>query len=389
VAIIGIDATPLSSPSPGGIGTSLYETILALAALDTPHRFLLYAAKPLAVPFSSEPLDVGWPVRLGTGPTTGSNILWMQTGVNRLLREDSVDLFWSCRHLLPFRAKGIAKVATIQDFWARLYPEHQPLANRLASRVLTNRIARDADMLVTLSEATARDLERFCGTPRERVRVVPAGVDTLVFAPAPEANIGAVLERLGVRRPYALIMDAYNPRKNAASVVGAIGRLAATGVTCDLVALGRPRATAKEVDLSGLAIGRGVGDRLHVTGDVTRDDLVALMSGALAFVYPSVYEGFGMPVLEAMACGCPIVTSNISSLPEVAGDAALLVTPTDAGEIAAALSRLLTDPEERDHLTRAGLSRARAFTWRRTAEEMLAVFEEALVAFRARQGGGS
>jgi len=387
VATIGIDATALSSPSPGGIGTSLYETIRAMAALEAPHAFILYAAKPPLVPFTHEPLDTGWPVRLGTGLTTRSNILWMQTGVNRLLEHDGVEVFWSPRHLLPFRARGIAKVATIQDFWDRLYPEQQPLANRVATRVLTDRVARDADVVVTLSEATARDVERFCATPRERIRVIPAGVDASVFSPASGAVVDAVLQRFCVRRPYVLIMDAYNPRKNAVAVLDAVGRLAAGGTSVDVVALGRPRATAREVDLATLATAHGVSGSLRIPGDVTRDDLVALMSGALAFVYPSVYEGFGMPVLEAMACGCPVITSNVSSLPEVADDAALLVTPTDAAEIAAALSRLLTDAEERCRLAEAGVARAREFTWRRTAGGMLAAFEEALAIARARRGG--
>lgn len=387
--IIGIDATALSNPAPGGIGTSLYETMRALAALETPHRFVLYAATQPVVPFSAQPLDLGWPVRLGVGPTTRSNILWMQTGINRLLREDGIEVFWSPRHLLPFRARGVAKVATVQDFWDRYHPEQQPLANRLATRVLTDRIARGADVVVTLSEATARDLERFCGTPRERVRVVPAGVDTAVFAPAPSAVVDAALERLGVRRPYVVVMDAYNPRKNVAAVIGALSRMAERGTSIDLVALGRPRATAVEVDLAGLAAEHGMGDRLRIPGDVAREDLIALMSGALAFVYPSVYEGFGMPVLEAMGCGCPVITSNVSSLPEVAGDAALLVTPTDAGEIEAALSLLMADPGERLRLAEAGLARAHAFTWSRTAEGMLLAFEDALAAFRARGGGAA
>jgi glycosyltransferase involved in cell wall biosynthesis len=386
---VGIDVTALSNPAPGGIGTSLYETMRALAALETPHRFILYAAQRPTVPFSTQDLDIGWPVRLGAGPTARSNILWMQTGVNRMLREDGVEVFWSPRHLLPFRARGIAKVATVQDFWDRYHPEQQPLANRLTTRYLVDRIALEADVVVTLSEATAADVEGFCGTPRERIRVVPAGVDGCAFAPAASAAVDATLERLGVRRPYIVVMDAYNPRKNAGAVIEAVGRLASAGQTLEVVALGRPRATAVDFDVPGLAVSRGVREALHLPGDVSRPDLVALLSGALAFVYPSVYEGFGMPVLEAMACGCPVITSNISSLPEVAGDAAILVTPTDAAEIAGALSRLTVDTAERSRLAAAGLVRAREFTWRATAEGMLASFEAALASRRAGPGGVS
>jgi glycosyltransferase involved in cell wall biosynthesis len=386
--IIGIDATALSSPSPGGIGTSQYETMRALAAMGSAHSFILYAAKPPVIPFTRAPLDIGWPVRLGRGMTARSNILWMQTGVNRLLAEDHVDVFWSPRHLLPFRAHAIARVATIQDFWNRYYPAQQPLLNRWANRLLTDRIARDADVVVTLSEATARDVERFCGTPREKIRVVGAGVDTTAFAPAPSDVVDATLERLGVSRPYVLAMDVYNPRKNGAAIIDALGRLAAQGTELCLVGLGRPRATAVESDPVARAAAVGVSDRVVVPGDVSREDLVSLFSGALAFVYPSVYEGFGMPVLEAMACGCPVVTSNVSSLPEVAGDAALLVAPTDPDAIVVALRGLMSDSEARSSLSEAGLARARALTWSRTAEGMLAAFEDAVV-LRAQRGASA
>jgi len=386
---IGIDITALQSRYPGGIGTSLYETMRALAELETEHSFFMYATRPPVIPFSSEPLDIGRPVRLGTGLSTRSNILWMQTGVNRLLREDRVEVFWGPRHLLPFRARGVATVATVHDFWDRVYPGQQPIANRLAGRVLMDRIVRQADVVVTPSMATARDGERFFGHMGRRTRVVPWGVDTSIFSPDSEPAVDVLLERLGVRRPYVLIMDAYNPRKNAEAVLDAVGRLAAAGTAIDVVALGRPRSTAVEVDLAALASAHGVSDSLRIPGDVTRDDLVALMSGALAFVYPSVYEGFGMPVVEAMACGCPVITSNVSSLPEVAGDAALLVTPTDAAGIAAALLLLSRDPEERSRRVDAGLARAREFTWRHTAEGMLAAFEEALLVHRAGSGGAS
>jgi glycosyltransferase involved in cell wall biosynthesis len=389
VTVIGIDATALSAPSPGGIGTSQYETLRALAALDTPHRFILYAAKQPVIPFTDTPLDIDWPVRLGSGVTTRSNILWMQTGVNRMLREDGVEVFWSPRHLLPFRARGIATVGSIQDFWGRLYPRQQPLANRTVTRLLTDRIARDADIVVTLSEATARDVERFCGTPREKIRVVPAGVDTTVFAPAPGAVADAVLERLGVSRPYVLAMDLYNPRKNGAAIVDALGLVVGHGHDVRLVALGRPRATAVESDPVARAAAAGVSDRMIAPGDVSRADLIALFSGALAFAYPSVYEGFGMPVLEAMACGCPVITSDVSSLPEVAGDAAILVPPADTGAIADAIRLLLDTPAERARLAEVGLARARTFAWRRTAEGMLAAFEDALAIHRARSGSAS
>jgi glycosyltransferase involved in cell wall biosynthesis len=383
MAIIGIDVTALSTPSSGGIGTSQYQTMLALARLDTPHEFIMYAAAPPVVPFSERPLDVPWRLRLGHGPFTRSNIVWMQTGVNPLLAQDGVDLFWSPRHVLPFRARGIKRVATLQDFWHLHFPGQQPLLNRTANRILIDRILRVSDHIVCASQATADDAIARSSRVRERITIVPLGVDVATFRRLDEPSIAATLERLGVRGDYLLSLDVFNPRKNFANVVRAFSALPAEerrGLS--LVGIGRRRETAADVGPREIAAAHGVADALVLLDDVSFDDLVALYSGALALVYPSVYEGFGMPVLEAMACGCPVVTSDRSSLPEVAGDTALLVDPESPEAIAGAIRILATEPTRRSGLVVAGLERASAFTWERTATEMLDVFDRVLARAR-------
>jgi len=381
MATIGIDATALAIPACGGIGASQYHAMRALAELDTPHRFVLYAAGPPLVPFSGRPLDLGWPLRLGTGLAVRSNILWMQTGVNSLLAADRVDVFWGPRHLLPFRARGIAKVATVHDFWERYYPGQQPWPNRTANRVLMSGVMAHADIVITPSAATARDAARFGGVAPGRLRVVPWGVDPSVFRPLHAAQIAAVLARLGVESPYLLSLDVFNPRKNFGAVLEAVSRLPqGSGRPLTVVGIGRPRKTASSATFRAQAVSLGLRARLRVLDDVGSEDLVALYCGALAFVYPSVYEGFGLPLLEAMACGCPVITSDCSSLPEVAGDAALLVDPLRPGRLAEAIARVATDPGEHARLAAAGSARVFKFTWRRTAEGMLAAFELALAA---------
>ena len=379
MATIGIDVSALSTPASGGIGTSQYRTMQALVKVDTTHRFVMYAAKPPVVPFTDEPLDLPWDLRLGKGLAARSNIVWMQTGVNRQLAADGIDVFWSPRHLLPFRAKGIATVATIQDFWHLYHPEQQPPLNRIANRELIKRVAEHADRIVTTSSATAADAHRFYRVPMERIDVVPLGVDTTVFHPLDAEKTDAVRQRHGLTRPYVLALDVFNPRKNFATLLHAVASLdPETRAGFEVIGVGRPRKTANEIDPFAKSVALGLRGHVRVLDDVSAEDLVGLYGGALALAYPSVYEGFGMPVLEAMACGCPVVAGDRSSIPEVAGDAALLVDPQSAEELAAAIRRLVTDESLRASLRALGLERAAVFTWARTAEGMLAAFERAL-----------
>lgn len=382
MATIGIDVTALSVSTSGGIGTSQHKTMLALADLPSDHRFIMYAAKPPLIPFSGRPLDLPWELRLGSGPSTRSNILWMQTGVNAMLAQDNIDLFWSPRHLLPLRTKGIAKVATIQDLWHRHFPRQQPLLNRTLNRELIERVIAQSDRVVTTSQATADDVIRFHTVSPNRVDVVELGVDMQDFSPNAVENGATVLARLGILRPFLLSLDVFNPRKNFSAVLNAYSMLPESlRAEVDVVGVGRPRKTASETDPTAQAADLGISASVHIVDDVAFDELRVLYSSALTFIYPSVYEGFGMPVLEAMASGCPVVTSNSSSLPEVAGDAAILVDPTSAEGIASVLLRVIEDSELRGELRAAGLARAAHFTWRRTADGMLASFERALEAF--------
>lgn len=379
MATIGIDATALSTCACGGIGTSQYQTMRALVEMDTSHRFILYAVSPPLVPFSQSPLDLPWPVRLGAGLGARSNILWMQTGVNSLLAEDRVEVFWGPRHLLPFLARGVGKVATIHDFCHRHHPRQQPLLNRGANRMLIAGVAKRADVVVTPSAATARDAARFGHVAPGKVHIVPWGVDPARFRPAPAESTDAVLARLGVRRPYLLSLDVLNPRKNFAAVLEGVARLPAEmRQPLTLVGLGGSGKTASGEVPGGRAVASVLQAQLRLVPDVSSEDLVALYSGALALVYPSLCEGFGMPMLEAMSCGCPVIAADSSALPEVAGDAALLVDPTNAQQVTKAIARLASDKGERARLVAAGNARARRFPWRATAEGMVAAFEQAL-----------
>jgi glycosyltransferase involved in cell wall biosynthesis len=227
---------------------------------------------------------------------------------------------------------------------------------------------RHARLVLVPSEATAAEC-RDAGFDPDRLRIVPWGVDPQPVAPA---DVDAVRTRLGLQRPYVLFVGTVEPRKNLGGVIGAVAGLA--GRDLDLVIVG-PDGWNEDLDgrLTALA-GTGIG--VHRLGFLPPQELLPLYAGAGAFCFPSLREGFGMPVLDAMAHGAPVVTSAGTATAEVAGDAGLLVEPLDTAAITAALASVLDDPARAEHLRAAGRERAAGFTWDRTAELTAAAYAE-------------
>jgi glycosyltransferase involved in cell wall biosynthesis len=259
-------------------------------------------------------------------------------------------------------------VVTIHDL-AFLADPTQPTRHGLRFfRRGTELARRHARLVLVPSEATAAAC-RDAGFDPERLRIVPWGVDA---APAAPEAVSAARARHGLERPYVLFVGTIEPRKNVGGVIGAMATLAGRDV--DLVLVGPP-GWNEDVDGRLEALGRtGVG--VHRLGFLAHDELPALYAGAAAFCFPSLGEGFGMPVLEAMAQGAPVITSAGTATEEVAGDAALLVDPLDHAAIGAALARVLDDPGLAADLGRRGRARAATFTWDRTAELTAAAYRE-------------
>lgn len=228
---------------------------------------------------------------------------------------------------------------------------------------------RLADMVIADSQATADDLRKFLAVPEDRLAVVYLGVSDL--QPADEAVIRRTRLKYGLPERFFLYLGTIEPRKNLPRLIAAFDAVAAK-TDVSLVIAGREgwKAQATKQAYADAAYR----DRIKFPGFVAGEDMAALMSAATAFVWPSLWEGFGLPPLEAMACGTPVITSNTSSLPEVTGGAALLVNPESVDEIAEAMLRVINDDALRAKLREAGLARARTLTWRRTAEETAAVY---------------
>jgi glycosyltransferase involved in cell wall biosynthesis len=296
-----------------------------------------------------------------------------QQHVPRLAERAGAQLVHSLASTAPLHGR-VPRVTTIHDLNYKLVPDAHFGVRGLGMRVLVPASARRSRRILVDAASTRRDLVEHLGVPAAKIDVVPLGVSALpAIAPAGEAELRA---RLGLgERPVLLSVSAKRPHKNLARLLRAVAAIPAERRPV-LVIPGYP--TPHEAELREQATELGIGDDVVFPAWIDAAELEGLYALAAAVVFASLYEGFGLPVLEAMARGVPVVTSDRSSLPEVAGDAALLVDPTDVDAIRTAIERVLGDQRERERLRAAGLARAAEHTWERTAEATVAVYERAL-----------
>lgn len=293
----------------------------------------------------------------------------------RLAARAGMDLVHSLASTAPVWGR-FRRVVTVHDLIYARFPETHAGIRDMGMKVLVPWAVRRSQRVIAISQSTRDDLIELLGLGAERIDVVPNGLGIVRGgSPLPEAETRARFE-LGSRR-VLLSLSAKRPHKNLLALIGALAQIPAD--ERPMLVLPGYR-TAHELELRGRANALGVAGDVRFPGWVSGAELEGLWSLARAFVFPSLYEGFGLPVLEAMARGVPVACSNASSLPEVAGDAALLFDPRDEAAIAAAVRRLLTDRAEVDRLRARGLARAGEFTWERTARATLASYARALPA---------
>ena len=307
--------------------------------------------------------------------------------LNRMARPRSiagpVDIYHSIRQPLASRERVPARVriATIHDMVPSLFPEVTEERFVAFHDAVLRSIDVDRDWVMCISESTRRDFISVTGMAPERTFVVPLAASPQIFRPEEDdVRLESVLTRYGIAHGrYVLSLCTLEPRKNLARLVKAFAAVAANPALGDLRlvlvgALGwKPEALMETIHTVGMP-----SDRLMLLGHVPDEDLRALLTDAAVFAYPSLYEGFGLPALEAMQCGAPVVTSNTSSLPEVVGDAAVTVDPTDEDALAQAMTDVLLKSTLAAELRRRGLERAKTFTWRRTVDAAVAAYRAAL-----------
>jgi len=280
-------------------------------------------------------------------------------------------LYHATEHLLP-RLPG-PTVMTVHDLIFERYPEHHTRTNRAFLKLAMPLFVRAADRIIAVSEHTKCDLIELYHTPVEKITVIYEGVDPR-FRPAPANEIARVKAVYSPNRPYLLMVGTLEPRKNHATAARTLARLKAMGFPHRLLVVGGQGWLFDQVQAA--VEEAGVANDVTFAGYVPAADLPPLYSGAACALMPSLYEGFGFPVLEAMACGAPVVCSNASSLPEVAGGAALLVPSTDDEALAGAVARVLREPGLAAGMREQGLAQARKFRWARCAGETVGVYVE-------------
>jgi len=288
--------------------------------------------------------------------------LWIAWQIRRLIAELQLDVFITPNTKFPLASRSC--YATVHGLEWYHCPAEYRRSEWIKQWAWFNLCSRYSDGVITFAQNTLSDIRQLRPDFDIPVCVVAEGIAPIYRKLAPAQRDGAMLDRLGIARPYVLSVCSLEPRKNLPALMRAFAKVVREHrIAHSLVLVGR--AGWKSSRLSRLAASLGIEGRVRFTGFVRDDELLQIYNHADLFVYPSKYEGFGLPLLEAMACGVPVVTSNGSSLREVAGEAALLVDPSSDADIAAGIARILADDELRATLIAAGLKRVTRFSWDR------------------------
>ncbi|RJT30851.1 glycosyltransferase family 1 protein [Mesorhizobium waimense] len=364
---IGIDGRNLGSAT-DGIGRFVHKSIKALSALGA--EVLVYAPAEINANYEF-PRDVA--LRTGSFKALPARALWGQAVLPSWAARDEVEVLWGPAHRLPLILDDrIARVVTIHDLVWMHAPETMRVRTWVGERLLMKPALRKADVVATDSTAMATALTTEFPWLRSPIKTIAPGT-----SPLPAPGSFSSLEHLGITRPYALFVGTLEPRKNLRNLIKAYGLLpASTRSGCDLVIVGgsgwKQTSLADDVRLGGLE------KNIIFTGFVDDAKLATLYSNCLFLAMPSLYEGFGFPIVEAQSFGKPVLTSNTSSMPEVAGDSAILVDPGSPEAIAGAFDQLCVDAQLRQKIAAGARKNAERFTWENHAKGMLHIFERAI-----------
>lgn len=365
---IGVKISPLTVLR-AGIPNYIFNLLGALAVEDLENEYFLYTCRPL-------PMDPGLPERFRVVRVRFPSPhlqLWYQAGLPLRMKRDRLDLFHDPVYPLPFLLP-VPGVITVHDISNYTDPGVHSFRSAMAAKLYPRHL-RKARRIITDSFFTASELARLFPWTSGKTDVIHLGVSD-VFRPVEDpAVLEAVSIKYGLPSPFLLFLGTLEPRKNLDRL------LEAYASSCERIPHSLVIAGGlgwKYEKLLQRISSHSAAERIHLTGFVEEADLPAILSMAEFMIYPSLLEGFGLPILEAMACGTPVVTSNVSSMPEIAGDAACFVDPLSVASIAGGIEAMASDEALRRKLSAKGLERASLFSWRRTARKTLEVYRKAV-----------
>lgn len=370
---IGLDATPLP-PRPVGAGNYIIHLIRALAGLEHEFELVVFVHESGRALIENRPLNrIDWVTQPDRSPA--HRLIWEQAGLPGLVRQQRLDLLHSLHYTRPLYLP-CRSVVTLHDMTFFLFPQLHTRSKRLFFPWMIRYSARTADMLAAVSESTRRDAIHLLDLDPERIFTTPNGIDE-IYRPldAPIAS-QECRQRYDLPEEFLLFVGLVEPRKNLPVLIRAYRELVDRRPVPDLVVVGRLGWMYEDVFRQVEEL--GLKERVHFTGYVPAEDLPMVYNLAKVFVYPSRYEGFGLPPLEAMACGTPVITTAISAMQDQVGDAGLLVPPDDTAALSQAIERLLSDSALRRDLSDRGRRRAGEYTWTRTAQTTLQAYRWAL-----------
>lgn len=368
---IGLNAQLLSlsaSYRGAGIAHYIHQTLVHLPRASA-HTYIAFVADGA---FQADGVEAV-PSRLPTSRPP-VRILWEQTLLPLELARRGIDLLHAMAFVTPVLSP-VPSVVTVYDVSFALFPESFRPFNRWYLTTMTRRSVRKARAVIAISQNTANDLMRLWGVPRAKIHLAYCGVDG-IFRPVPADEVQAFRQTKGLPAQYILFVGTLEPRKNVVRLVEAFALLKRQGLPHKLVLAGGKGWMYEPIFQAVERL--GLESEVIFPGFVPRSELPLWYNGAEVFVYPSLYEGFGLGPLEAMACGTPVVVSDRASLPEVVGDAGLTVAPDDVPALVEAMAAILREPSLAARLRERGLRRAGEFTWERTAQATVRAYESVM-----------
>ena len=354
-----------------GVGVYADNIIRNLLQLPSPHEYYIFGNRTYLqqLPLTNANL-------IPTGTVVKKNwqrILWEQVILPQKISRNHIDLMFYPDHTSSLLRKKSYVIITIHDLSFLAYPKTFPATNRIYKSLAVKYSASRADKIIVDSQATKIECLRLLNVPESKIKIVYNGIDSCFQKIDDETRLEKISIKFNLPQKFILFVGTLEPRKNVVRLVEAYSLLRVKkNIEHQLIIVGGKgwlfEEIFKKVNLLSLQ------NNVRFLGYIAQDDLVGLYNLADVFVYPSLYEGFGFPPLEAMACGCPVVTSNVSSLPEVVGNAGLLVNCQDSEALAQNIFHVITDEDCRRRLIQRGVERVQHFSWHKSAKELLQVF---------------